>query len=54
MGNDPVDDLLLLVLADIVDRASLMELSLASIVTLLALKHLVDAHILVTACVLVL
>lgn len=49
-----VDDLLLLALGDVVDAARFVELRLAAMVTLLTVKHLVDADGFFAALVLIL
>ena len=54
MGNDPIYDLLLLVLSHVVNVTSLMQLGLASIVTLLAIQQLIYTDCLVAARILVL
>jgi hypothetical protein len=53
MGNDTIQDLLLLVLRNVIDEAGLVELSLTALVTLLAVQDLVDVHLLGAAIVFV-
>ena len=53
MGNDTIQDLLLLVLRNVIDEAGLVELSLTAMVTLLAVQDLVDVHLLGAAIVFV-
>ena len=54
MRNDTINNLLLLYLTDIVNVARLMQLRLAPSVTFVALKHCVDANVLLAARVLIL
>jgi len=53
MGDDTIQNFLLLVLGDVVNETGLMELSLAALVTFLTVQDLVDVYLFATAVVLV-
>lgn len=54
MGNDAIDDLLLLSLGNVVDTASLVQLRLTATAAFVAVEHLVHSNSLVAAWILVL
>jgi len=49
VSNDTVNDLFLLIFLNIIDVTSLMELCLTSVITLLAVKNLIDTDSFITA-----